>query len=44
MHGVILGASDWFPNMTITHVNKACIACDWESYKTKLPDKIRPVN
>ena len=26
--------------MHITHVNKACINCNWQSFKTKIPDKL----
>ena len=24
----------------ITHVNKQCMNCDWQSFKTKVPQKI----
>ena len=24
----------------ITHVNKACMNCDWQSFKTKVPEKL----
>ena len=24
----------------ITHVNKACVRCEWQSYRTKIPDNI----
>ena len=26
--------------LRITHVNKACMNCDWQSFKTKIPEKI----
>lgn len=37
---VVLGANGWLNGMKVTHVNKACINCHWQSYKTKLPEKI----
>lgn len=24
----------------ITHVNKACMNCNWQSFKTKVPEKL----
>jgi hypothetical protein len=26
--------------LKVTHVNKACMNCSWQSFKTKLPEKI----
>ena len=39
-HDRILGSFDFKANTPITHVNSACTACEWQSFKTKLPDKI----
>jgi len=35
-----LGSADFKAGTPITHVNSACTSCNWQSYKTKLPEKI----
>lgn len=36
----ILGSYDFKAGTKITHVNSACTNCNWQSFKTKLPEKI----
>ena len=31
----------WYPEDKITHVNKICEACNWQSFKTKMPEKLQ---
>lgn len=38
-HSLFLGATPT-GNIQITHVNKACTLCDWQSFKTKIPDAL----
>ena len=36
----VMNQHDFRDATPITHVNSACPTCPWQSYKTKLPDKI----